>query len=65
MKKLLVKLSILPVLALAVSLSTPSNSAAQTEIAPEGGGCPSGTFKCTCNGIESCQSSIADCWNSC
>lgn len=59
-KKLLLKLSLLPVLALALSLSTPNTSDAQTVKT-----CPSGSFECTCNGIRSCQSSVEGCWNSC
>lgn len=59
MKKLL-KLAI-PAFLLAAAFSMPTT--AQTPIAPDG--CPSGTFKCTCNGVESCRSSIQDCWNSC
>lgn len=58
MKRLLIKLSILPVLAMAVNLATPARSDAQTT-------CPSGTFKCTCNGIVSCQRTIQGCWDSC
>ena len=61
MKKLLVKLSVLPALALVVSLSAPSETSAQTTVKT----CPSGSFQCTCNGIKSCQSSVEDCWNSC
>jgi len=60
MKKALIKLSILSALVITTFLSPPTRSVAQAAIA-----CPSGTFQCTCNGISSCQSSIADCWNSC
>jgi hypothetical protein len=27
--------------------------------------CPDGSFQCTCNGVESCQTSILGCWSSC
>lgn len=60
MKKLLVKLSILPVLAMVVTLAAPPETSAQTVKT-----CPSGSFQCTCNGVKSCQASIEDCWNSC
>jgi hypothetical protein len=30
------------------------------------GSCPSGQFKCTCNGVNyGCVSSISACWNKC
>ncbi|MFL6235852.1 MAG: hypothetical protein ACJ76N_22165 [Thermoanaerobaculia bacterium] len=61
MKKALIKLSLLSALVAAAFLSSPTQSVAQTSIQA----CPDGTFQCTCNGISSCQSSIADCWNSC
>jgi hypothetical protein len=59
-KKLLVKLSVLPALAMVVALSAPVETSAQTTKT-----CPTGTFQCTCNGIRSCQSSVDGCWNSC
>ena len=34
-------------------------------VSPSYAGCPDGQFPCTCNGAESCQSSIGGCWNSC
>lgn len=61
MKKLLIKLSVLPALAMVVALAAPPETSAQTTVKT----CPSGTFQCTCNGIKSCQSSIDGCWNSC
>lgn len=29
-------------------------------------GCPTGQFKCTCNGVSyGCVSSVQECWNKC
>jgi hypothetical protein len=60
-KKALIKLSFLSALVATGFLSSPTQSVAQTSIQA----CPDGSFQCTCNGKASCQSSIADCWNSC
>jgi hypothetical protein len=60
-KKLLLKLSILPVLGVALFLSTPSNSAADQQLIV----CADGSFSCNCMGAISCETSILDCWNRC
>jgi len=59
-KRILLKLSVIPILAMAVFMATPRYSNAQQLVV-----CDEGTFQCTCNGRGTCQSSILDCWNSC
>jgi len=61
MKRILLKLSVIPVLAVAVFMATPRYSTAAQQLVV----CDDGTFKCTCNGQVTCQASIQDCWNSC